>query len=149
LKSIRERKVNDAERHKDLIRRYFEAIDAHPDDPDILDEFVAEDFVDHDPSPGCTPDLEGLKKAYRVFAEASPGTHAIEDMVAEGDRVVTRISAHGRHTGNLFGMEATGREFATTGIAVHRIRDGKIVEHWSEIDMAGVMTQIGPLAPPQ
>ena len=141
--------MDEAERNKDLIRRYFEAIDAHPDNPDTLDEFVAEDFVDHDPNPGCTPDLDGLKQAYKVFAGASPGTHAIEDVVGEDDKVVTRISARGTHTGNLFGMEATGREFATTGIAIHRIRDGKIVEHWSEIDMAGVMMQIGPLAPQQ
>ncbi len=135
-----------SEENKELIRRYFEAIDSNPDDESILDEFIAEDFVDHNPNPGCTRDLEGMKKAYRIFAEASPGTHAIEQMVAEGDIVVSRVTARGTHTGDLFGMPPTEKEFSTTGIAIHRIRDGKIVEHWNEIDMVGVMQQIGPLA---
>lgn len=131
-----------AERNKQLVRRYFEAIDSGRG-PDVLDEFVAGDFVNHTPPPGIGPDLAGLKEAFRIFAEASPGEHTVEDQVAEGDKVATRISARGTHTGNLFGIEATGREFAATGIVIHRIRDGMIVERWSEMDMAGVFAQIG------
>ena len=132
------------EENKALIRRFFTEIDESPD-PGILDEFVAPDFVDHNPSPGCTPDLDGLKQAYAMFVEGSPGYHVIEDMVAEGDKVVTRVTGYGTHAGELFGLLATGREFSTSGIAIHRIADGKIVEHWNVVDFFAVLQQLGAL----
>jgi predicted ester cyclase len=136
-----------AEDKKALVRRYFEAIDATSDE-NMLDEFLSDNFVDHTPSPGCSPDLEGMKAAYRMFAHGSPGTHSIEEMVAEGDKVVVRVSARGTHSGELFGIPASGCDIASTGIAILRIEDGKIVEHWSEVDMMGVLVQIGAVTPP-
>ena len=136
-----------AEDNKALVRRYFEAIDRTTDE-NMLDEFLSPDFVDHTPSPGCSPDLEGMKGAYRMFAHGSPGTHSIEDMIAEGDKVVVRVSARGTHSGELFGIPASGREVTTTGVAILRLENGKIVEHWSEVDMMGVLVQIGAVTPP-
>jgi predicted ester cyclase len=130
-----------------LVRRYFEAIDGTSDE-NVLDEFLAPDFVDHSPSPGCTPDMEGMKAAYRMFVNGSPGTHRIEDMIAAGDRVVVRVSARGTHSGELFGMPATGREFTTTGIAILRLANGRIVERWGEVDLLGVLIQLGAVTPP-
>ncbi len=69
-------------------------------------------------------------------------------MVAEGDKVVVRVSARGTHSGDLFGIPASGREFTSTGIAILRIDNDKIVEHWSEVDMMGALVQIGAVTPP-
>ena len=141
------------EDNKALIRRYFEEIDASAQDgrgASVLDEFVAPDFVNHNPSPGFTPDLVGLKQAYDHFLAATPdGYHVIEDMIAEGDKVVTRLSGYGTQTGELLGIPPTGKHFSTTGIAIHRLANGKIVEHWSELDTLGVMQQLGVIPTPE
>jgi predicted ester cyclase len=142
-----------AEDNKALIQRYFEEFDAAAQDgrgASVLDEFVAPNFVDHSPSPGFTPDLEGLKQAYDHFLGASPdGYHIVEDMIAEGDKVMTRVSAYGTQTGELFSIPPTGKHIRMTGIAVHRIANGKIVEHWSELDNLGVMQQLGVVPTPE
>jgi predicted ester cyclase len=141
------------EDNKALIQRYFEEVDAAAQDgrgASVLDEFVAPDFVDRSPSPGFTPDLEGLKRAYDHFLAASPdGYHIVEDMIAEGDKVMTRVSAYGTQTGELFGIPPTGKQIRMTGIAVHRIANGKIVEHWSELDNLGLMQQLGVVPTPE
>jgi predicted ester cyclase len=141
------------EENKALMRRYYEQIDKATKDkrgPSFLDAFVAPNFVNHNPSPSFTPDLEGLKQAYDHFLAASPdGYHVVEDMIAEGDKVVTRLSAHGTQTGELFGIPPTDERFSMTAIAIHRIANGKIVEHWSELDNLGVMQQLGVVPPPE
>ena len=141
------------EENKALMRRYYEQIDKAAKDkrgPSFLDDFVAPNFVNHNPSPGFTPDLEGLKQAYDHFLAASPdGYHVVEDMIAEGDKVVTRLSAHGTQTGELFGIPPTDERFSMTAIAIHRIANGEIVEHWSELDNLGVMQQLGVVPPPE
>src|SRR5947209_426141 len=142
------------EENKALIRRYYEEIDASAQDgrgASVLDEFVAPDFVNHNPSPGFAPNLVGLKQAYEHFLAATPdGYHVIEDMIAEGDKVVTRLSGYGTQTGELLGIiPPTGKKFRATAIAIHRITNGKIVEHWSEVDNLGVMQQLGVIPAPE
>ena len=141
------------EENKALMRRYYEQIDKATKDkrgPSFLDDFVAPNFVNHNPSPGFTPDLEGLKQAYDHYLAASPdGYHVVEDMIAEGGKVVTRLSAHGTQTGELFGIPPTDERFSMTAIAIHRIANGEIVEHWSELDNLGVMQQLGVVPPPE
>jgi predicted ester cyclase len=140
------------EENKALIQRYYEQIDAaarEKRDAAFLDEFVASDFVNHDPPPGFTPDLEGLKQSNDHFLTASPdGYHVVEDMIAEGDHVMTRLSAYGTQTGELFGIPATGKQFTMTAIALHRIANGKIVEHWSEKSTLDMMQQLGVIPEP-
>jgi predicted ester cyclase len=142
-----------AEENKALIRRYYEEIDAAAKDErgaSVLDEFIAPNFLNHDPSPGFSPDLEGLKQAYNHFLAANPdGYHVVEDMIAEGDKVMTRLSAYGTQTGELFGIPPTGKQFSMTAIAIHRIANGKIVEHWSELDNLGMMQQLGVASSPE
>ena len=130
------------EENKALVRRYFDEIDRTGNES-VVDHYVSADFVDHSPSPGCTPDLEGLKAAFRMFRTGSPGTHRIEDIVAEGDKVVVRVTGQGVHSGELFGIPATQREFTATGITIFRVADGMIVERWVEIDMLGALQQLG------
>jgi predicted ester cyclase len=141
------------EENKALVRHYYEELDAAAKDKrgaSFLDDFVAPNFVNHNPSPGFTPDLEGLKQAYNYFLAASPGGYHIgEDMIAEGDKVVTRLSAHGTQTGELFGIPPTDKQISMTAIAIHRISNGKIIEHRSELDNLGLMHQLGVVPPPE
>jgi predicted ester cyclase len=135
------------EENKDLIRRYMQAIDDNQSsDWSIIDEYIAEDFVAHNPPiPGVSLDREGMKQAAEIFRAASPGRHEISMQVGEGDLVVSRIMGRGRHEGELLGIPATNKEIETDGIAIHRIRDGKIVEYWSVVDVARVLQQVGVL----
>jgi predicted ester cyclase len=83
-----------------------------------------------------------------MFKQATPGHHVLEDQVAEGDKVVTRVRGVGSHADELFGIPATGNDIEFQGIAIHRVADGKIVEHWSVVDMARAFVQVGVLQPP-
>lgn len=136
------------EGNKELVRRYFAAIDERRD-PAVVDEFLSPDFVSHNPSPGFGPDREGQKGAFAHFLAATPdGYHVIDDLVAEGDKVVTRLTAHGTQSGALFGIPPTGRRVTMTGIVIHRVVAGKIVEHWHEIDMLSALQQLGVIPAP-
>ena len=137
--------------NKELIRRFFKAIDegCRADNADMLDEFLSPDFVEHNPFPGVPPTREGWKQVFKGFVAGAPGYHVIEDLIAEGDKVVGRIVAYGRHEGDLFGIPRTGRQIRVSGIAVWRIANGKIVEHWHETDQLGLMHQLGLTPPPR
>jgi predicted ester cyclase len=133
------------EENKDLIRRYMLAIDANgTDNWDVLDNYIAEDFVAHHaPAPGVTLDRAGMKQAAEIFRVGAPGSHEIVMQIAEGDLVVSYIRGRGVHEGELFGIPATNKSVETEGIAIHRVRDGKIVEYWSVVDFAGILAQLG------
>jgi predicted ester cyclase len=139
-----------AEENKDLIRRYIEAVDDnHTSDWSVIDEYIAEGFVAHNPPlPGVSLDRDGMKQAAEIFRVATPGRHEILMQVAEGDLVVSHIVGQGVHEGELLGIPATNREVETNGIAIHRVRDGKIVEYWSVVDVARVLQQVGALPGP-
>ena len=114
-----------------------------------MDELVAEDYLDHNPPPfpGLAPGREGLKQAFRIFWEATPGYHQIEDQIAERDKVVTRMTSYGKHERDLPGAPATGNELKMTSITIHRIANGKLVEKWAEKDVMGFLIQIGVMPP--
>ncbi len=132
-----------SEKNKALVRRFYEEIDKG--NIEILDELVAEDYIDHNPPPfpGLAAGREGLKQAFRIFQQATPGVHVIEDQFANGDRVVTRLRSTGKHEGDLPGAPRTGNHLEMTSITIHRIADGKLVEKWSEKDVLGFLRQIG------
>ncbi len=132
-----------AEDNKRLVRLFYEAIDRG--DLNAMDEFVAEDYVDHNPPPfpGLPKGREGLKQVFKVFLEATPGHHYIEDQIAEGDKVVTRMTSYGKHEGDLPGAPRTGNDVRMTSITIHRIANGQLVEKWSEKDVLGFLKQIG------
>jgi predicted ester cyclase len=131
--------------NKDLIRRYLSAVDANKsDDWEMLDSYIAEDFVAHHAAaPGVSLDRAGMKQAAEIFRLGTEGSHEIVMQVAEGDLVVSYIKGRGVHVGELFGIPATNKSVETEGIAIHRVRDRKIVEYWSVVDLAGVLTQLG------
>jgi predicted ester cyclase len=135
------------EENKALVRRFYEEIDKG--NLEIMDELVAQDYLDHNPPPfpGFAPGRDGLKQAFRLFWKATPGSHHIEDQIAEGDKVVTRLTAIGKHEGDLPGIPRTGNDLKMTSITIHRIVNGKLVEKWAEKDVLGFLTQIGVISP--
>ena len=138
------------EENKELIRRYIQAIDDNEgSDWSFLDEYIAEDFVAHNPAfPGVSLDRDGMKQAAEIFRVATPGRHEIGMQIAEGDLVVSQVVGRGVHAGELMGIPATNKEVETDGIAIHRVRDGKIVEYWSVTDTVRVLQQVGALPGP-
>ena len=135
------------DQNKSLVRRFYEEIDKG--NIGILDELVAEDYVDHNPPPFPTQGSgrERLKQIFKLFLEATPGYHQIEDQIAEGDKVVTRLTSYGKHQGDLPGAPRTGNDMKMTSITIHRIADGKLVEKWSEKDVISLLQQIGIMPP--
>jgi predicted ester cyclase len=89
-----------------------------------------------------------MKQAAEIFRVATPGRHEVAMQIAESDLVMSRIVGRGVHAGELLGIPATNNEVETDGIAIHRVRDGKIVEYWSIIDVARVLQQVGALPGP-
>jgi predicted ester cyclase len=129
--------------NKQIVRRFYEEIDKG--NIAAMDELVAEDYVDHSPPPfpGIAAGREGLKQSFRLFWEATPGYHKIEDQIAEGDKVVTRLTAYGTHEGDLPGIPRTGNKMEMTATVIHRIAGGKLVEKWSDKDVLGMFQQLG------
>ncbi len=137
-----------SEENKALVRRFYEEIDKG--NLDAIDELVAEDYIDHNPPPfpGLESGREGLKQAFKIFWTATPGYHRIDEQLAEGDKVVTRLTGIGKHEGDLPGAPRTGNDLKMTSITIHRIANGKLVEKWSEKDVLGFLVQIGVMRAP-
>jgi len=136
-----------ADTNKDVIRQLLAEVDRG--NLDVVDTYYSPSYVDHTPSPirGLASGRDGVREAFALFHAAFPDTkHTIEDLVAEGDRVVARISARGTHTGELFGHAPTGRVVTLTAIAIYRVVAGQIVERWAE-HSSGVLDHLGIPAP--
>jgi steroid delta-isomerase-like uncharacterized protein len=110
----------------------------------VAEELLARDFVDHNPLPGLPPDREGFKQSFAVFRSAFPDfTYTIDDMVAEGDRVMVRFTARGTQRGEMVGIPPTGNQVSVTGIDLFRLAGGKVAEFWLSWDQLGLMQQLG------
>ena len=129
--------------NKRLVRKFYEEIDNG--NLAALDELVDENYIDHNPPPfpGLAQGREGLKQAFRIFWLATPGHHEIEDQIAEGDKVVTRMTSYGKHEGDLPGAPRTGNDLKMTSITIHRIANGRLVEKWAEKDVMTFLKQTG------
>jgi len=138
-----------AEQNKALVQRWLEGVDTG--DVRVVDEFVSADYADHNPPPfpGLSPGIEGSREAFshalKVFSDFH---HEINDQYADGDWVITRITGYGKHTGEFLGIPPTGKDVKMEGITVHRIVDGKLVEHWAQQDALGLLIQLGAVPPP-
>jgi steroid delta-isomerase-like uncharacterized protein len=129
-----------SEENKALARRSWESVDA----PDTLGEVYASDVVWHMPDQEVRS-IEEAKQFVDMFKTAFPDMQAtVEDVVAEGDKVVTRVTLRGTHQGEVeeFGPP-TGKQVEIEGITIHRIEDGKIAEEWNSYDNLSLMQQLG------
>ena len=116
----------------------------------LIDDYVADDYVEHNtayPDPIQGP--EGYKENVRMVRAAFPDMDVTtEDLIAEGDKVVARYTITGTHEGAFMGMEPTGETVAVEGISIGRLEDGQVVEGWSNIDVLGMLQQLGAIDPP-
>jgi steroid delta-isomerase-like uncharacterized protein len=134
-----------SEENKAFVRRYFEEI-WDKGNLDVIDELFSTNFVRHGPTAteGEVRGLEEFKGLVSMYHSAFPDLRVpIEDLIAEGDRVVTRWTARGTHQGELMGNAPTGNQASVTGILVDRISGGKIEEEWVDYDTLHLMQQIG------
>ncbi len=137
------------ESNKALVRSWLEAVDTG--DVGVVEKFLDPGYVDHNPPPfpGLPPGIEGARQAFIQGLDAfSDFHHEIEDQYADGDTVINRIVGYGKHAGDFLGIPPTGTDVRMEGIAIHRIAGGKIVEHWAQIDAAGLLMQLGAIPPP-
>lgn len=135
------------EANKELARRFVEEVMVKAD-PAAVDELVSEDFQPHSWG-DMPPGREALKQAQqRVMRGLADPRMEVHDVIAEGDRVVVRLTSHGRHAGEFMGMPASGKEYAISETHIVRIRDGQVVEHWRDADMLGMLRQIGAFPAP-
>jgi predicted ester cyclase len=112
-------------------------------DPDRVEDFFAHDFVSHNMPPDFPPGVEGVKRFFGMFREGLPDLDVtLDEIVAEGDRVVIATTTTGTHTGDLLGIAPTGRRVAVTGIDLVRIEEGKIIEHRGLTDTMGLLRQL-------
>lgn len=134
--------------NKDLVRHVLNEL-FNNQNLDVVDEYLAPDFVGHNVPPNISPDRQGVKQFARARANAFSGSRfTIEDQVAEGDQVVTRWTSRHTHTGEFLGVPPTGKEVTITGIMIHQIANGKIKEEWGEYDLFGLFQQLGVVEAP-
>ena len=128
---------------KQLARDYFAAFLAR--DEAWWQAHVAPDFVRHDP--GLPFEVRGPEGIRQLADALHPGipdmTLPIEDVIAEGGKVLVRLRVKGTHSGNLMGVPATGRAIDIGVLDLFRIEDGRLVEHWALLDNLGLLRQIG------
>jgi len=130
--------------NKEIAYRYFEEA-YNQKNIDVLDEIVDEDIISHSPQ-----EMQGLQ-VIKEYVSGNRKTFPdvkffIEDQIAEGDRVVTRITFKATHKGEFRGIAPTGKKVTVTGINIMKIIDGKIVESWAEWDALGLMQQLGAIS---
>ncbi|MFJ3903940.1 ester cyclase [Streptomyces sp. NPDC090025] len=112
----------------------------------LFDELFADDFLDHTPQPGRTPDKAGARELYQVLRQAFPDFRAdIHWQAADGDLVTTYKTYHGTHRGEFFGIAPTGRRIRFDTVDAMRVREGKITEHWGVANLFSLMQQLGAL----
>ena len=139
-----------SEENKALVRRYFEEI-WDKGNLDAADQLFATNFVRYGSAgtEGAVRGLEGFKQLVTLYRTAFPDLRVpIEDVVAEGDRVVARWTARGTHQGDLMGNAPSGNRVAVSGILIDRVSGGKIEEEWVDYDTLHLMQQIGAVPRP-
>lgn len=135
--------------NKERVRRFYDEV-FNNRNIHMVDEYVAESFVDHNPSPGQDPSISGLRQMLQGLYQAYPDLKVtVEQVIAEGDMVGVRFRATGTHLGELAEMPATGRRASARGYDWLKLKDGVCVERWGVFDDLGMMRQLGALPGPK
>ena len=135
--------------NKELVRRFYKEV--YVDwKMALVDEVVSPRFTSHDwPEDGPTGP-QGFRNYYSAIRSALPDArYAVDDLIAEGDRVVVRWRLLGTHEGDFRGIAPTGRPIVLKGIAIYRVEGGKLMERWVVSDLYGVLEEIRESTPHQ
>jgi predicted ester cyclase len=131
------------QKNKAMARRITEEI-INQKKFDVADEVIAPNFVSHMAPEGATPGPEGFKEGLREWLDAFPDTRCtIEDEIAEGDKVVTRVACTATMTGEFMGAKPTNKRAEWTETHTSRFENGKIAEHWLAADFTALMRSFG------
>ena len=138
-----------SDRNKAVIQTFIEEV-LNQQRLDRADQLVKENFVELDPFPGQQQGREGLKAVLGMLIAAFPDMHwVVKEMVAEGDKVVTRFAWTGTHRGTFLGIPATGRAVEVKGVVIDRLENGLMADSRILMDTMGLMQQLGVVpAPP-
>jgi steroid delta-isomerase-like uncharacterized protein len=135
--------------HVSTLRRLYDLLNAG--DIEGFGDLLADDFVEHEETPGLMPTKEGVKDFFRMYRAAFPDLRMdAEDVLASGDKAVARLRARGTNQGEFMGMPATGKSIDVQLIDIMRFNDdGLVREHWGVLDALAMMQQLGviPEAP--
>ena len=127
-----------------LIEEWYKGQEAHMA---AYEELYAPDYVYHGTGVFADLDLAAMKQMVPAFWTAFPDQHyTLEDLIAEGDKVVCRYTWRATHQGEFMGVPATGKVVTYTGIIISRFARGKVVEDWVNADMLGLMQQLGAIS---
>ncbi|GIK38368.1 MAG: hypothetical protein BroJett011_22010 [Chloroflexota bacterium] len=135
------------ESNKAVVQRFREALDAG--DLEGAMAVFAPNAIVHMSSAPEPLSMEGFKQLGQLLLSAfTGGTSTVEDMMMDGDKVVSRLTFRGAHTGDLMGIPPTGKSVAISEIIIDRLADGKIVESWRLFDQMAMMQQLGVIPAP-
>lgn len=133
------------EQNKALYRRWFEEVVSRGD-LDLADELLAPGYVLHFPGAPAPVDREGHTGLVQMFRAGFPDwVETVDDVIAERNRVVIRVTGHGTHDGDFQGIPPTGRQVTATGVGIARIENSRIAESWAAYDALGLMQQLGAI----
>ena len=136
------------EQNKAIARRVIEDVFVRRD-PSAVDDLIAVDFTPHDWG-GVEKGRDAMRGAIRRTSAGLSGVEMrIEDMIAEGDRVVVRLTSSATQSGPFMGLPASGNRYEIAEIHIFRIRDGQVTEHWHQLDMLGMRRQLEAKGPPE
>jgi steroid delta-isomerase-like uncharacterized protein len=131
------------EQNKSIVRRWIEE-GWNKGNLDVIDQVYAPNYIQHEPAPETVTSSEALKQYVGAYLTAFPDLHlSIEDLIAEGDKVVWRFKSTGHQNGPFMGMPASGKSGSITGLVMFRLEDSRIVEGWVNIDALGLLQQLG------
>jgi len=133
--------------NKELLRRFYKEVYADWNMARV-DEVVSPQFISHDWPEGSPTGPKAFRDYYSDILSTVPDArYEVDDLIAEGDRVVVRWRLLGTHQGEFRGIPPTGRPIVLKGIAIYRVEDGRLVERWVVSDLAGVLEQIKVSSP--
>ena len=134
-----------ADENRELVRRFFEEVWNQGDEA-AIDRYLDPDTVGTEPEFGTG--REAFRAQWRKWRAAFPDIHfAVEDVIAEGDKVVTRWTLTGTHRGEFMGVPPTGRRVSVTGMSLDHLVDGQIKAGFDAWDALGLWQQLGAFTP--
>lgn len=136
------------EENKALYRRWFEEV-VNDGDLALADELLAPDYRLHFPGAPQPFDRDGHKQLVMMFRTGFPDwIETVDEVIAEADKVVIRVTGRGTHEGEFQGIPPTGASVTATGVGIGRIENGRIAESWAAYDALGLMQQLGAVPAP-
>jgi steroid delta-isomerase-like uncharacterized protein len=136
------------EANKSLVKRYYEDV-LNAGNVELLDELAVPDYDEHSPFPGQPNGIEGLKARVGAIVTSLRPVFTLHRVIGEGDVVVAYWTNTGTHQGDFMGIPPSGRTVTISGIDIHRLRDGRMAEHWHVVEELQMLQQLGVVPEPQ